>query len=396
MGLFDLDMSTPQGQGFNNALLAAAQALLTPRSRGGGMGAAFGAFPQAIDRAKANAMREQLMALQEQQMGMQGQKLGFEMDEARRKADQDAQQRQLLARYASTLPPDQQQLAMLAPQEFLKTLMPQSPKLETIFDDQGREVKAWLRGPGSAPLPIGGAKQAQMPWEFETGPDGQPRMRPGVFDAKQRIAQAGAGKGVTFVEEKEENKAVGKMFGEQFGDIQKAGFSAQSKIARLDRLGQMLEGLQTGKLTPAMTNVKATLESLGISIDDKLGAAQAVEAISNELALQGRSTAGGAGMPGAMSDKDREFLVNTVPGLSKTPEGNRLLIETNRRLAKRDQDIAKLARDYRRQHKQLDEGFYDELQRFSDANPLFEDMAPSGPAPAGKRLVYNKKTGRVE
>ena len=100
MGLLDFDMSTPQGQGFNNALLAAAQALLTPRSRGGGMGAAFGAFPQAIDRAKANAMREQLMALQEQQMGMQGQKLGFEMDEALRKA---AQQQTAQARFDQLL-----------------------------------------------------------------------------------------------------------------------------------------------------------------------------------------------------------------------------------------------------------------------------------------------------
>ena len=100
MGLLDFDMSTPQGQGFNNALLAAAQALLTPRSRGGGMGAAFGAFPQAIDRAKANAMREQLMALQEQQMGMQGQKLGFDMDEARRKA---AQQQTAQARFDQLL-----------------------------------------------------------------------------------------------------------------------------------------------------------------------------------------------------------------------------------------------------------------------------------------------------
>lgn len=382
-GLLDIDMGTPEGQGFNSALMQAAAMLLTPRGRGGGIGSAFAAFPQAIERGKEQAMRGRMMGLQERQMGMQGQKLGFEMDEYRRKLAQDAQQKQLISQFVQTLPPEQQQAAMLAPQEFIKTLIPQAPKLETIYGPDGQPQKAWMRGPGVDPIPVGGSQKPAMPWEFEIGPDGQPRMRPGVLSAKSQVAAAGAGRNnVTFVQEKEENKAVGKMFGEQFGDIQRAGFSAQSKIGKLDRLSQMLDGLQTGKLTPAMTNVKATLESLGISVDDKLGAAQAAEAISNEIALQMRNPAGGAGMPGAMSDKDREFLVATVPGLSKTAQGNRLLIETSKKLAQRDQEVAKIARDYRRKHGQLDEGFYDELQRFSDANPLFAGMSTPSAAPA--------------
>lgn len=378
-GLLDIDMTTPEGQGFNSALMQAAAMLLTPRHRGGGVGSAFAAMPQAIQRAQEQAMRGRMMGLQEQQFGMQA-------DEYRRKLAAAEQQRQMVARFAANLPPEQRDAALLAPEKFIELMVPQAPKLETIFDDQGREQKAWVRGPGSVPTPVGGAKQTPMPWEYEIGPDGQPRMRPGVLSAKSQVAAAGAGRNnVTFVQEKEENKAVGKHYGEQFGDIQKAGFSAQSKISRLDRLSQVLDGLQTGKLTPAMTNVKATLESLGISVDDKLGAAQAAEAISNEIALQMRNPAGGAGMPGAMSDKDREFLVATVPGLAKTPQGNRLLIETSKRLAQRDQQVAKIARDYRRKHGQLDEGFYDELQRFSDANPLFDGMSqPAAPAlPAG-------------
>lgn len=386
MGLLDMDMSRPEAQGFNNALLGMAQALLTPRARGGGMGAAFAAFPAAIDRAKQQAMREQLMALQQKQVGLEGDKLGFQMEQARAQQEAARAKQAQFAQLVAGLPADQQGVALALGPKYFEGMAPQAPKLETIFDDQGREQKAWVRGPGSVPTPVGGAKQTPMPWEYEIGPDGQPRMRPGVLSAKSQVAAAGAGRNnVTFVQEKEENKAVGKHYGEQFGDIQKAGFSAQSKISRLDRLSQVLDGLQTGKLTPAMTNVKATLESLGISVDDKLGAAQAAEAISNEIALQMRNPAGGAGMPGAMSDKDREFLVATVPGLAKTPQGNRLLIETSKRLAQRDQQVAKIARDYRRKHGQLDEGFYDELQRFSDANPLFDGMSqPAAPAlPAG-------------
>jgi len=393
-GLLDIDMNTPEGQGFNSALMQAAAALLTPRHRGGGMGAAFAAFPQAIEQSKALAQRNRMLGLQEQQIGLQ-------TAEAQRKAQAQAAQHQNLMRLIAGLPPEQQAAAMVAPEKFAEAQLPQAPKLETIFGPDGQPQKAWVRGPGADPVPVGGSQRPAMPWEYELGPDGQPRMRPGVLGAKTQVAQAGAGRNsAIFLQEKEENKAVGKMFGEQFGDIQKAGFNAQSKISRLDRLSQMLDGLQTGKLTPAMTNVKATLESLGISVDDKLGAAQAAEAISNEIALQTRNPAGGAGMPGAMSDKDREFLVATVPGLSKTPQGNRLLIETSKKLAQRDQEVAKIARDYRRKNGQLDEGFYDELQRFADANPLFSDMgsAPATPAlpAAGNRLRFNVQTGRLE
>ncbi len=388
MGLLDMDMSRPEAQGFNNALLGMAQALLTPQARGGGMGAAFGAFPAAIDRAKQNAMREELMRLQQQQLGLQ-------TAEAQRKAQAQESQHRNLMRFIAGLSPEQQRAAMLAPEKFAESFVPQQPKLETIFDDQGREVKAWMR-PGAEPSVVGAPKQPQMPWEYELGPDGQPRMRPGVFNAKASIAQAGAARNsVNLLQEREESKTVGKYFGEQFADIQKAGMDAYGKVNRLNRLESLLQGVSTGKLTPAATEVKAVLSSFGIDIDPNLGAAQAAQAITNELALQMRNPSGGAGMPGAMSDKDREFLQATVPGLAKTPQGNKLLIESYRRLAQRDQQVAKAAREYRKQHGSLDEGFYEQLQAFSEANPLFADM-PQSTAPAAPALPSGWSVQRVK
>lgn len=376
MGLLDNFANAPADSGVNEALLAAAQALLTPRARGGGLGAAFGAIPQAAQQAQANALRKRMMGVQEHQLGLQ-------VDEAQRKSQAQALHQQNLQRLIAGLPPEQQAAAMVAPNEFAKSLVPQQPKLETIFDDQGREVKAWVRGPDTEPVSVGGVKQPQIPWEYEIGPDGQPRMRPGVFNAKASIAQAGAARNnVNLMQEREESKTVGKYFGEQFADIQKAGMDAYGKVNRLNRLESLLQGVSTGKLTPAATEVKAALSSLGIDIDPNLGAAQAAQAITNELALQMRNPSGGAGMPGAMSDKDREFLQATVPGLAKTPQGNKLLIESYRRLAQRDQQVAKAAREYRKQHGSLDEGFYEQLHAFSEANPLFADMPQAGGAPA--------------
>lgn len=344
------------------------------------MGAAFAAFPAAIDRAKQQAMREQLMALQQKQVGLEGDKLGFQMEQARAQQEAARAKQAQFAQLVAGLPADQQGVALALGPKYFEGMAPQAPKLETIFTPQGQEQKAWVRGPGFDPQPVGGAKQAPMPWEYE--PDGQGgfRMKPGVLSAKTQVAQAGAGRNnVVFKQEGEESKTVGKFFGDQYAEIQKAGIDAYGKVNRLSRMEQLLSGLETGKFTPAMTEVKSALDSLGIKIDPNLGSAQAAQALSNELALQMRNPSGGAGMPGAMSDADRNFLSATVPGLAKTPGGNRQLIETAKRLAQRDQQVAQMAREYRKQNGHLDEGFYQQLQQFSEANPLFRDMgAPSG------------------
>lgn len=192
MGLLDLNMTTPEGQGFNSALMRAAAMLLTPRSRGGGFGAALTQFPASMQQAQQQGQRNRLLGMQEQQLGMQSQKFGLEMDEYQRKIAQDLAQRQMIEKWVAGLPPEQQAAARLAPTEFIKSMVPQPPKLETIFTPDGKEQKAWVRGPGFEPHPVGGAKQAQMPWEYELGPDGQPRMRHGVLDAKTQVAGAGA------------------------------------------------------------------------------------------------------------------------------------------------------------------------------------------------------------
>ena len=183
-------------------------------------------------------------------------------------------------------------------------------------------------------------------------------------------------------QEKKEQEAVGKYFGEQYATIQTSGLAAGNTINRLAQMRTMLEGMKTGKLAPLAADVAAFSQSFGINIDPNLGDKQAVDAMSKEMALQMRNPSGGAGMPGALSDKDREFLERIVPGLAKTPEGNAKIIEARMKLAQRDQVVAKMARDYRKRTGTLDEGFYEELQAYSDANPLFSDMAAPARDPA--------------
>jgi hypothetical protein len=197
------------------------------------------------------------------------------------------------------------------------------------------------------------------------------------FDAWLKANNRSKGTNVSvggMVQEKEESKTVGKYFGDQYGKIQDAGFAANKTLGRLDNIEQLLTGYQTGKLTPLGTEIAAYAKSAGFNIDPKLGNKQAADAISNEMALELRNPAGGAGMPGALSDKDREFLMKLPPGLSKDPAANKLLIDTRRKLAKRDLEVAKMARAYRQKHGGMDDGFLAELEQFAYENPLFGDV----------------------
>lgn len=193
---------------------------------------------------------------------------------------------------------------------------------------------------------------------------------------------------------------VGKFFGDTYASLQRGAMDASSKLSRLSRMETLLKDVDTGKLTPAGTNIAAYAKSLGIDMDPKLDNKQAAEALTNEIALQARNPSGGAGMPGALSDSDRNFLSSMTPGLAKTPGAREMIMETSRKLAKRDQEVAKLARDYYKKNgNTLDNGFFDELQNFSNANPLFKDsQGPTAPAnftdgqtasgPGGQKVVF--------
>lgn len=213
-----------------------------------------------------------------------------------------------------------------------------------------------------------------------------PSIRQGfILDGLKKQTTHAPGSSATIInrQEGEEAKSVGKFFGDAYANIQNAGFSAQSKVNRYDRLGQLLEGVNTGKFAGAGLEVAKAANSLGFTLDPSMANKEAAQALSSEVALELRNPSGGAGMPGAMSDSDRQFLVSMVPGLATTPDGRKLMLETAKKLAQRDMDVARLGREYRKRNGSIDEGFYDELARYSEQNPLFKQSAPAQSPAAG-------------
>lgn len=199
---------------------------------------------------------------------------------------------------------------------------------------------------------------------------------------KQTTHAPAASQTIIQKQESAEAQKVGGFFGEAYSQIQQAGFNSQAKLNRYNRLGELLEGVETGKFAETGVEVAKAARTLGLNVDPSLANKEAALALSSEIALELRNPSGGAGMPGAMSDKDREFLAGMVPGIDKTPEGRRLMLTTARKLAQRDADVARMARDYRKKNGSLDEGFYDALAAWSGQNPLFPQQA-AAPAAGG-------------
>lgn len=167
-----------------------------------------------------------------------------------------------------------------------------------------------------------------------------------------------------------------KGFVKQAQDLRAGWQKATNTVQSLDRLEGLLKdpNVTKGALAESISGLKNVAATFGIDIKG-LPAEQAITALTNEMALQARNPAGGAGMPGAMSDADRSFLANMQPGLSKSPEGRAQIIQTMRKLAEREREIAKLANEYERKNGRLDANFERELYAFAEKNPLFTAQA---------------------
>lgn len=194
---------------------------------------------------------------------------------------------------------------------------------------------------------------------------------------QERLKRAGAANTTVKLPtlENEYDKALGKSNAETYIDINKQGAEAGNTIAKYQQLGNLLAqpGVYQGAGGETVLQAKKVGSALGMDLEG-VSDAEAGQAISRSLALELRNPASGAGMPGAMSDQDREYLKSLVAGVGNTPQGNQRLIEAKVKVEQRKQQVAQLARRFTAENGgRFDQAkFYDYLQKWSDSNPLFE------------------------
>ncbi len=216
------------------------------------------------------------------------------------------------------------------------------------------------------------------------GPDGQPTTNPALPAAKGAVAGAEAGAKVAPAL----MQAQGELVIKDHQSAQAAAQAARSSTGNLDRLGSLLEQVNTNKFQGNTQQLKASAKALGVDLDamgigDNVGVAQAAQALSQQLALQLRDPSNGGGMPGAMSDADRAFLTQMVPSITNDPQANKMMIEWQKKVNQRTVEVGKIVNDYVRSPEFLKDpaGVYAKVREYADANPLF-DPAKDMPKPA--------------
>ena len=198
------------------------------------------------------------------------------------------------------------------------------------------------------------------------------KRSPAAADARLAERAAGAPRIINKGED-EHAKQDAKYYQGQYVKTQKAADSSMKRLYDYKLIHNLIGDAYSGIGAEKALAGKKLLKIVGVDLGDVSGP-EAAASVSNMLALELRNPAGGEGMPGAMSDRDREFLLQMVPGLSMTKEGRAFMIEIQKRKAARFREQAKDARDYRLKHKYLDVGF-DELQAQKwENNDIFSDL----------------------
>jgi hypothetical protein len=129
--------------------------------------------------------------------------------------------------------------------------------------------------------------------------------------------------------------------------------SAQSALADRDAYNVMLAAVNNpnvdqGTLGRARLALNKALNAFGLD-GGNTGPAEMLDALGKQVALRLRNPNGGAGMPGALSDSDRQFLQSMSLSLGNSPQANRLLGQYYLAAEQRAVDLEQLAQNYEAQ-----------------------------------------------
>jgi hypothetical protein len=230
-------------------------------------------------------------------------------------------------------------------------------------------------------------------YDFITGQDGQIFR---VNKAKGTIEAVG-GRGKSKAEEAydlEDARAFAKI-GQELPDQIEKSYNRLNDLDTAKRL-VMDPNVRQGAGGEWSLEAKKLGEIFGIK---SLGTneAELLRSLANRTTLELRNPSSGAGMPGALSDSDRDFLKQANFGLNNTREGNLRIIDIARRAEQRKLELANHAQKLM----EANGGRYDgnvrkKLNEWRNSQSIFtdEDKAglaspeqPSGGLPKGVKSI---------
>ncbi|KAB0678051.1 hypothetical protein [Aureimonas leprariae] len=130
------------------------------------------------------------------------------------------------------------------------------------------------------------------------------------------------------------DKTIGEKQAGLFIDLATDGVDARNDRALLDRLDEQTRDLPGGMLG----GLQSIASGYGIKLGPNASNVEAANAIIARLVPAARQ-----GMPGAASDRDVNLFKQSLPSLSQTPEGRRIVSDTLRGLAQAREEQARIA-----------------------------------------------------
>jgi len=370
------DISRQRTEGTQKALADfLRQAQGTPENApGDGMGPTLPAMAPDMRGAYSALLQAPDQGLR--QAGMQG---VMQTAQQQAQAQQATIDRERTMRILQTSTP-QQAIAAGLPVDVVKAYheSPNFGRQEVNFQDVGGQLVPVTRF-GDRPEGVSPIDKTGNPFSDMLVRDASGRIVPNAPLVEARTQVAAAGRPMVTVDarnfntqESEQSRVYGRALGEQRAAITTAGIEAPRRLAQLDRMEQLLKGVEGGRLAPAMADVASALNSAGITIDPRLGPKEAAEALAVEMALKMRPPGSGP-----MTDRDFENFLRTVPSLAKSAEGRAQITQTLRAAIQRDLEAAEFARQYAEQNNGvIDDRFFQSLQRFYVENPVVTPPMP--------------------
>jgi hypothetical protein len=272
------------------------------------------------------------------------------------------------------------------------------------------QVKTWLQAnfPDLATLPVAVAvplAQARFEAGLKPGPGptalmqnlaaaglvpGSPEYEAAILKGIDQGTTVNVGEGSSAY-----NRAIDEGFAKTYMDLQGQGRAAQGALGSFDLMEQALAdpNIYTGAAGDQVLGLKRLGQMVGLD-PEGITSAETFNSLSKQAALQVMGGSLGTGF----SNADRDFVMDQVPNMGNSIDGNKALVGVQRKIAGRKIEIAQFATQYAQQHGQLDAGFDQALREWAEANPLFPAEAPAAaPASSGGyaegTVIENPTTG---
>ncbi len=178
--------------------------------------------------------------------------------------------------------------------------------------------------------------------------------------------------------------------------ILKEDKAARAQSSNIDRFLQLNKdpNVAQGKYAEAFSGLKNAAASFGVEVKGA-SSEQVMQGISNQMALQLRNPDSGMGMPGAMSDADREFLKSMPPGLNQTKEGRELTADLFQTVNARKVEVARMLLKHEAAGGKVDGEFLRKMADHADKNPMFGEAHAKRLETSLQEKPESKVTGKT-